>query len=92
MARNPRSHYQGRRRREDARDRRHQRVKRQVNIACVVDEQHPVEACIDDWVLIHVGFAMSQIDDAEAAETLRILTELSEAQQEPDAMHRSAAE
>jgi hydrogenase expression/formation protein HypC len=55
-------------------------VKRQVNIACIVDEQHPVEACVGDWVLIHVGFAMSRIDEAEAAETLRILTELGEAQ------------
>ena len=67
-------------------------VRRQVNIACIVDEEHPLEACIGDWVLIHVGFAMSRIDEAEAAETLRILTELGEAQQELDAMRRSAAE
>ena len=67
-------------------------VKRQINIACIVDEEHPPEACIGDWVLIHVGFAMSRIDEAEAAETLRILTELGEAQQELDAMRRSAAE
>ncbi len=67
-------------------------VKRQVNIACIVDEEHPLETCIGDWVLIHVGFAMSRIDEAEAAETLRILTELGEAQQELDAMRRSAAE
>ncbi len=67
-------------------------VRRQVNIACIVDQEHPVEACIGDWVLIHVGFAMSRIDEAEAAETLRILTELGEAQQELDAMRRSAAE
>lgn len=67
-------------------------VRRQVNIACIVDQDHPVEACVGDWVLIHVGFAMSRIDEAEAAETLRILTELGEAQQELDAMRRSAAE
>jgi hydrogenase expression/formation protein HypC len=67
-------------------------VKRQVNIACIVDDEHPVQACVGDWVLIHVGFAMSRIDEAEAAETLRILTELGEAQQELDAMRRSAAE
>ena len=67
-------------------------VKRQVNIACIVDPEHPVEACVGDWVLIHVGFAMSRIDEAEAAETLRILTELGEAQQELDAMRSSAAE
>ena len=67
-------------------------VKRQVNIACIVDAEHPVEACVGEWVLIHVGFAMSRIDEAEAAETLRILTELGEAQQELNAMRRSAAE
>ena len=80
----PRAHRQDRRRRQEACDRR--------RIACIVDEEHPLEACIGDWVLIHVGFAMSRIDEAEAAETLRILTELGEAQQELDAMRRSAAE
>ena len=67
-------------------------VRRQVNIACIVDETHPVEACLGDWVLIHVGFAMSRIDAAEAAQTLQILTELGEAQAEMEAMRLSAAE
>jgi hydrogenase expression/formation protein HypC len=66
-------------------------VKRQVNIACIVDEAHPVDACVGDWVLIHVGFAMSRIDEAQAAETLKILTELGEAQAEIRAMRTSAA-
>ncbi len=66
-------------------------VKRQVNIACIVDEAHPVEACVGDWVLIHVGFAMSRIDEAQAAETLKILTELGEAQAEIRAMQTSTA-
>jgi hydrogenase expression/formation protein HypC len=65
-------------------------VKRQVNIACIVSEAHPVEACVGDWVLVHVGFAMSRIDEEEAAETLRILTELGEAQAELEAMRLSA--
>ena len=47
-------------------------VRRKVNIACIVDEEHPVSSCVGDWVLIHVGFAMSRLDEAEAAETLRI--------------------
>jgi len=67
-------------------------VKRQVNIACVVDDAHPVEGCVGDWVLIHVGFAMSRIDEQEAAETLKILTELGEAQAEIEAIRLSAAE
>jgi hydrogenase expression/formation protein HypC len=45
-----------------------------------------VEDCIGGWVLIHVGFAMSRIDEAQAQETLRILTELGEAQQKMAAM------
>lgn len=67
-------------------------VKRQVNIACIVNEAHPVEGCVGDWVLIHVGFAMSRINEQQAAETLQILTELGEAQAEIEAMRLSAAE
>lgn len=51
-------------------------VKRQVNIACIVDEQHPPESCLGDWVLVHVGFAMNRIDEQEAAETLKLLEEI----------------
>jgi hydrogenase expression/formation protein HypC len=65
-------------------------VKRQVNIACIVNDEHPVASCVGDWVLIHVGFAMSRIDEAEAAETLKILTELGEAQAELEAMRLTA--
>ena len=67
-------------------------VRRQINIACIVSEDHPVSACVGDWVLIHVGFAMSRIDEAEAEETLRILTELGEAQAELEAMRLSAVQ
>jgi hydrogenase expression/formation protein HypC len=57
-------------------------VKRSVNIACIVDADHPIEACLGDWVLVHVGFAMSRIDAAEAAETLQLLEELAAIHQE----------
>lgn len=55
-------------------------VKRQVNIACIVDEQHPPESCVGDWVLIHVGFAMNRINEQEATETLKLLEEIVAAQ------------
>ena len=55
-------------------------IKRQVNIACIVDDEHSAEACVGDWALIDVGFAMSRIHEAEAAATLQILSELGEAQ------------
>ncbi len=67
-------------------------VKRQVNITCIVSPDHPVDACVGDWVLIHVGFAMSRIDEHEAAETLKVLIELGEAQAEMEAMMNSAAQ
>jgi hydrogenase expression/formation protein HypC len=65
-------------------------VRRQVNIACIVNENHSVDDCVGDWVLIHVGFAMSRIDEHEAAETLKILTELGEAQAEMESMRLSS--
>ncbi len=64
-------------------------VRRQVNLACIVTEDHPVEACVGDWVLVHVGFAMSRIDESQAAETLEILTQLGEVQEELAAMRAS---
>ncbi len=67
-------------------------VKRQINIACIVNDEHSMESCVGDWVLVHVGFAMSRINEEEAALTLQILTELGEAQAEIEAMRLSAAE
>lgn len=52
-------------------------VRREVNLACVIDETHPIEACVGDWVVVHVGFAMSRIDPEEAARTLALFAELS---------------
>ena len=60
-------------------------VRRQVNIACIVDDAHPASRCIGDWVLVHVGFAMARIDEAQARATLAILRELGEAQIEEGA-------
>jgi len=65
-------------------------VKREINIACIVSDEHPVEACLGDWVLVHVGFAMSRIDADEAARTLQILEELGEVEMELDAMQLGA--
>jgi len=61
-------------------------VRRQINVACIVDDEHSLDSCIGQWVLVHVGFAMSRIDEAQAAETLRILAELSEMQAEMEAL------
>ena len=47
-------------------------VKRNVNIALV----RPEGIAPGDWVLIHVGFAMSKIDEREAQETLDLLRQM----------------
>lgn len=64
---------------------------REVNIACILDDEHPIDSCVGDWVLVHVGFAMSRIDEAEAARTLQILEELGEVQDELNAMQQGVA-
>ena len=53
-------------------------VKRNINIGMLAED----ETHVGDYVLIHVGFAMSKVDEAEAQETLRVLKELGEYQQE----------
>ena len=51
-------------------------VRRNINIGLVhYDEQKIVPG---DWVLIHVGFAMSKLDEAEAHSALRALEQIGE--------------
>ena len=53
-------------------------IRRRINLACIIADDHPFEACLGDWVLVHVGFAMSRIDEEEARKTLALLEELGE--------------
>ena len=64
-------------------------VRREINIACIVNAEHPVASCVGDWVLVHVGFAMSRIDEKEARLTLEVLHMLGETQAELLAMRNS---
>ncbi len=64
-------------------------IKRPVNIACIVNDTHTAESCIGDWVLVHVGFAMSRIDEDEAIKTLELLEQMGEIQEEVTAMQAS---
>jgi hydrogenase expression/formation protein HypC len=48
-------------------------VRRSVSIALCP------EAGVGDWVLVHVGFALARIDEAEALETLALLQQMGEA-------------
>jgi len=49
-------------------------IERNVNVGLLDTETGGVRP--GDWVLIHVGFAISKIDEAEAQLTLRLLEEL----------------
>jgi hydrogenase expression/formation protein HypC len=50
-------------------------VKRVINVGLLAEER--VEP--GDWVLIHVGFALSKIDEAEAAAALEFLEGIGQA-------------
>jgi hydrogenase expression/formation protein HypC len=66
-------------------------VKRNVNIGLLDGEDGGVE--VGDWVLIHVGFAISKVDEAEAEATLKLLAEAgSEYEQELDELKGSSIE
>jgi hydrogenase expression/formation protein HypC len=49
-------------------------VKREVSLACVVEEGERLEALLGQWVVVHVGFALSRLDE-EAAGWLHALSE-----------------
>jgi hydrogenase expression/formation protein HypC len=51
-------------------------VRRNVNIGMLDD------ISVGDYVLIHVGFAMSKVDEKEAEETLRLLQDLGSYEEE----------
>lgn len=47
-------------------------VRRNINTGMIDDTK------VGDYVLIHVGFAMTKIDEQQAEETLRVLKEIGE--------------
>ena len=59
-------------------------VRREVNVACIAGAD--VASVVGKWALIHVGFAMSEIDEDEAAKTLEALRGLGEAQETLEAI------
>ena len=62
-------------------------VRRRVNVGLLEEPQ------AGDWVLIHVGFAMSRIDEGEALATHRLLVEMgAEYEQELEELKASVIE
>jgi len=66
-------------------------VRRAVNVSLLDDGDESVRP--GDWVLIHVGFALSKVDEEEALATLRLLEEMGAAyEQELEELKASAIE
>jgi hydrogenase expression/formation protein HypC len=61
-------------------------VRRAVNIGLLADEGVKP----GDWVLIHVGFAMSRIDEAEARAAMEFLESIGQAYEEEIAALRAS--
>ncbi|HZN10049.1 MAG TPA: HypC/HybG/HupF family hydrogenase formation chaperone [Blastocatellia bacterium] len=59
-------------------------VRRNINTGLLDDVQ------VGDYVLIHVGFAMSKIDEQQAEETWRLLRELGAGEEEVEQFKGSA--
>ncbi|ABR74643.1 hydrogenase [Actinobacillus succinogenes] len=55
-------------------------VKRDVNISLICDENP--QQLLGKWVLVHVGFAMSIIDEDEAKQTQKALIAMSRLEHE----------
>ncbi|WP_454915102.1 HypC/HybG/HupF family hydrogenase formation chaperone [Xanthobacter sediminis] len=67
-------------------------VRRTVDVVCVAPPGQPLSALVGAWVLVHVGFAMSVIDEEEAAATLKVLAEIGEAEAEMEALATGSVE
>jgi hydrogenase expression/formation protein HypC len=66
-------------------------VRRNVNIGLL--DVDGASATAGDWVLIHVGFALSKIDEQEAHATLKLLEEMgAEYEQELEELKTSVIE
>jgi len=66
-------------------------VRRNINVSLFADEAGGVSP--GDWVLIHVGFAISRIDEAEARATRELLEEMGqEYEQELEELKASVIE
>jgi hydrogenase expression/formation protein HypC len=66
-------------------------VRRNINVSLLADEDGSVQ--IGDWVLIHVGFAISRIDEEEARATRELLEQMGlEYEQELEELKASVIE
>ena len=68
-------------------------VQRNVSVGLLDSDDGVTGVSPGDWVLIHVGFAMSKIDEEEALETRRLLQSMgAEYEQELEELKASVIE
>lgn len=60
-------------------------VIREVNLAYVPEVQ------VGDWVIVHVGFAISRLDEDEARRTFELLSEIAPEIRVPEHLQRAAS-
>jgi hydrogenase expression/formation protein HypC len=66
-------------------------VRRTINVGLVDDDRS--DTTVGDWVLVHVGFAISRIDEEEARATRELLEHMgAEYEQELEELKASAVE
>jgi hydrogenase expression/formation protein HypC len=66
-------------------------VRRNVNVGLLHDGMHELQ--VGDWVLVHVGFAISRIDEEEAVATRLLLERMgAEYEQELEELKASVIE
>ncbi|MBO5659034.1 MAG: HypC/HybG/HupF family hydrogenase formation chaperone [Duodenibacillus sp.] len=51
-------------------------VQKDINVSLIADPKP------GDWVIVHVGFALNRIDEAQAQETLKLLASMGEEEHE----------
>ncbi|PWC36076.1 HypC/HybG/HupF family hydrogenase formation chaperone [Azospirillum sp. TSO35-2] len=56
--------------------------RREVNLSCIADPGGTLSDEVGRWVLIHVGFAVSRVDETDAQITLDMLRQVGEAEDE----------
>ncbi len=67
-------------------------VRRNVSVG-LLDDEEDGGVVAGDWVLIHVGFAIARVDEAEAEATLKLLGEMgAEYEQELEELKGSSIE
>lgn len=54
--------------------------RREINLSCIAEAGDDMNGQIGQWVLVHLGFALSRVEEADARVTLDLLRQVDEAE------------